>query len=222
MSPRKNILLVTPTHLELHGMGLSSDHSLHGLEVSVCGFGPVSTAIFLTQALLRRRYHMVVLAGLAGAYEGMGVGVGDVCVAQSEVYADMGRCKGMNVEPIEDANCLRFELFKAWNASLSSCIQEIIAKDEAKLVDMATVCGVSCSMERAKLIAARWRVALENMEGAAAAQVCELYGIPLLEVRAVSNLAGDCDRSNWQIQSSLKVLSAFLMNLSRNWAILHE
>ena len=39
----------------------------------------------------------------------------------------------------------------------------------------------------------------ESMEGAAAAHVCALYGLPFLEVRGISNLVEDRDRERWRI-----------------------
>ena len=40
------------------------------------------------------------------------------------------------------------------------------------------------------------------MEGAAAAHVCVLYGVPFLEVRGVSNMVADRDRSAWDLEGA--------------------
>jgi futalosine hydrolase len=40
------------------------------------------------------------------------------------------------------------------------------------------------------------------MEGAAAAHVCALYGVPFLELRGISNMVGDRDRSTWLIDQA--------------------
>ncbi len=217
MAHLERVLLLTPTRMEMQGMGLSlqniGQHTGHGFEIAVCGFGPVSTAVFLAQRLCRSSYDMIVLMGLAGAYAGTKARVGDLCVVESEVYADLGRCIGNAIEPIEtteEAMPLRFDLRSSWHSSLRGCIDDVVAETGAKMVDMATVCCVSCNQERAMSIAMRWSVAAENMEGAAAAQVCAGYGIPLLEVRAVSNWASDCDKSHWRIQPALDQLRDFI------------
>ncbi|MEZ0328345.1 MAG: futalosine hydrolase [Dissulfuribacterales bacterium] len=214
----KKVLLLTPTHMEMQCVGLSLQDSGqdvgHGFECAVCGFGPVSTAVFLAQRFSRSDYDMILLMGLAGAYSGSQVQVGDICVAESEVYADLGRCVGNVIEPIEiveETTSLRFDLLTYWNASLFGCIEDVVVETGAKMVDMATVCCVSCNQERAMSIAMRWGVAAENMEGAAAAQVCAVYGIPFLEVRAVSNWAGDCDKTRWRIQPALARLRDFIL-----------
>ncbi len=53
----------------------------------------------------------------------------------------------------------------------------------------------------ARELAERWEAMAESMEGAAAAHICALYGMPFLEVRGISNLVGDRDRAAWEVQT---------------------
>lgn len=70
--------------------------------------------------------------------------------------------------------------------------------------------------ERAMELAERFGALVESMEGAAAAHICALYGIPFLEIRGVSNLVEDRNRESWRIdlgaevagRATLAVLSA--------------
>ena len=39
----------------------------------------------------------------------------------------------------------------------------------------------------AEVLARRWGALAESMEGAAAAHICALYGVPFLEIRGISN-----------------------------------
>ena len=45
----------------------------------------------------------------------------------------------------------------------------------------------------------RFEALCENMEGAAAAHLCACYGIPLVEVRAMSNIVEKRDRKKWDL-----------------------
>ena len=65
--------------------------------------------------------------------------------------------------------------------------------------DCLTMSCVTGTQEQADDLWRRWGALAETMEGAAAAQVCLLYGVPLLEVRAISNLVGDRDRESWDV-----------------------
>ena len=62
------------------------------------------------------------------------------------------------------------------------------------------VTGVAAEAEE---LAERWEAVAESMEGAAAAHVCALYGMPFLEVRGISNLVGDRDRAPWQVRRAV-------------------
>ena len=57
----------------------------------------------------------------------------------------------------------------------------------------------------AEAIAARFGALAESMEGAAAAHVCALYGVPFLEIRGISNMVVDRDRDGWQVRRAAAV-----------------
>lgn len=57
----------------------------------------------------------------------------------------------------------------------------------------------------AQAIGARWGALAESMEGAAAAHICVLYGVPFLEIRGISNLVTDRDRGSWQVRRAAAV-----------------
>ncbi len=40
----------------------------------------------------------------------------------------------------------------------------------------------------------------ENMEGAAIAHICRLYGIPFVEIRGISNIVEDRDKDKWNMR----------------------
>ncbi len=54
-------------------------------------------------------------------------------------------------------------------------------------------------------VARRWGAVAESMEGAAAAHICALYGVPFLEVRGISNLVVDRDRASWEMDRAVAV-----------------
>jgi futalosine hydrolase len=60
-------------------------------------------------------------------------------------------------------------------------------------------------LSEAEAVALRWGALAESMEGAAAAHICALYGVPFLEVRGISNLVADRDRSSWQVDRAVTV-----------------
>ena len=56
------------------------------------------------------------------------------------------------------------------------------------------------------------------MEGAAAAHVCALHDVPFLEVRGVSNLVEDRDRSKWRIGEAAEAAQRVVLKLVEAFA----
>jgi futalosine hydrolase len=54
------------------------------------------------------------------------------------------------------------------------------------------------------------------MEGAAAAHVCALHDIPFLEVRGISNLVEDRDRSKWRITEAAEAAQTVALKLAES------
>ena len=53
---------------------------------------------------------------------------------------------------------------------------------------------------------------VENMEGAALFALCEHYGVPFAQIRAISNYTDDC-RSAWDIPTALNALTTTINRL---------
>ena len=172
------------------------------------------------------RPSLVLQSGVAGAFPGRGEesspGVGDLVFATEEIYSDTGSSSpdgwqsagelGLpiaQVQGIESGG--RFLL----DAGLVRTAMEAVGKTEegerpggppavyaGPCVTTSRITGVQTEGEA---IARRWGALAESMEGAAAAQVCALHGVPFLEVRGISNLVVDRDRASWEIARSGEV-----------------
>jgi futalosine hydrolase len=71
----------------------------------------------------------------------------------------------------------------------------------------------TCTGTDARAFAMRARTggAIENMEGAAIAHVAGLSGIPVGEIRGVSNIAGKRDRTAWKIKEAAEAAQRALL-----------
>jgi futalosine hydrolase len=65
-------------------------------------------------------------------------------------------------------------------------------------------------------LAFRWEAVAESMEGAAAAHVCALYGVPFLELRGISNMVVDRDRGSWKVEAAVSVAGEAALHVCRN------
>ena len=184
---------------------------LHSLaaRVVLTGIGAVNTAHALTRELLTQPPPaLVIQAGVAGAYVPAGIAVGSTVLASEEVYGDVGviTTEGwLSAEeigiPLVDATATRPARFNRFPL------------DERLVARAATVCGpllartgrfltlsqVTGTRAGGDALHARFGALCESMEGAAAAHVCALHDVPFLEVRGISNLVEDRDRSRWRV-----------------------
>ncbi len=163
----------------------------------VIGMGKVPASLGSYEIFRTLKPQVAVLAGIAGGYEGSGVGLGDVIVSTEEVMVDEGR-RGVDwLRPIF-RDFPRYKLFAP----------ELHFKKGV----FNTVSSVSGDRKVAKLYRDLTGALCENMEGAAVAESARLFGVKLVEIRVVSNICGwgDIDWSTLdRLRDSLLILREF-------------
>ena len=160
-----------------------------GLDVLVTGVGPVNAAIALTRRMARGDVDQVVCCGVGGAYPGSGLAVGDVVCARTEQFGDLG---AETPDGFLDLVDLEF----ADGAERRFALDLFPVARRVHFVTCSTCTGTDA---RAARIAQRTGGAVESMEGAAVVQVARTFGVPVGEVRGISNTVGNRDRASWRL-----------------------
>lgn len=167
----------------------------------VTGVGAVNAAYALTRAIERERPDCIVVCGIGGAYPDSGLEIGDVVCAESECYGDLGasspdgfldmKALGIPVVPGETPiyNVLPMQIFPA--------------ERRVPFVTLNTCTGID-ELQHAT-------AAVENMEGAAIAHVAALAGIPVGEIRGISNMVGRRDRASWRVKQAAAAVQEVLI-----------
>ena len=201
------VLVMTAVSAEREAV-LRGLHSDRRFDVLVVGVGPVSAAANTARVLATTEYGLVVSAGIGGGFPGRAE-VGSLVVANEIVAADLG------VETPEGFSSLDELGFGSTriqvDASLVNGVTEALlaAKLPVKTGPVLTVSTVTGTAESAKEMAARVPGATaEAMEGYGVALAAYDRGVPILEIRAISNLVGPRDRTAWRIKEALDVLEA--------------
>ena len=201
------LLVTAATDFEMAAF-LSACSPATAITSLVTGVGPVETAVRLTAFLATSvaPLHGVVNFGVAGAYileDQPGAGLLDICLAEREVLGDLGICYGEAMKPLRGE---AFEILDAFDldTGLLHQAESILASAfiPYKRGVFATVNCVSGTRKRGVLLACQHQALCENMEGAAVARVCRHFGLPLLELRCISNLVEDRSLQNWQLQKA--------------------
>jgi futalosine hydrolase len=81
----------------------------------------------------------------------------------------------------------------------------------AKCVRFVTVSTCTGTDAMARAIEARTGGAVENMEGAAVAHVAHLHGVPVGEVRGISNIVTNRDTSQWKLKNAADLAQEALL-----------
>ena len=168
------------------------------LGVGILDFS-TNLSVLLSRFAAEGPFTHVVLAGICGAYPGRGLNVGDVVRVESERVGDLGVVG-------------RDGSFTPWNQVLNVPVQVYESSPlrgvPASLGRLKAVSGltVNCCTGTSAMAAERvqnFDVDVESMEGAACFSICRAFGMSCLEIRAVSNIAADRDKSSWRIKEAL-------------------
>ena len=193
---------------------------IHGKEViyMFSGMGKANAAHAATVLLEKFSPDMIILFGVGGAYPSTGLRVGDIAVAEKEVYGDEGvqvkdGFQGTDFIGIPHAKKGRKKYFNGFplNEKLVGKVKKVIppcpplvkggwGDFKIKVGTFVTVSTCTGTRKRAIELRKRFRAICENMEGASVAHICTLYGTPLVEIRGISNVVEDRDREKWNIR----------------------
>lgn len=202
---------------------------LDGAEVVLLpgGMGKTNAAHALTALLETRPVRGIVGFGIAGAYPGSGLAVGSVALATAAVYGDEGvqtptgwiSTEGIGIPlwpgrgpPVFNEFALDAARVERARAALSA------AGFDVRTGPFVTVSCCSGTAALGRTMAERFPGALcEGMEGAAVAHVAAIYGVPLLELRAVSNLVEDRDLTRWRIRDAAQTAQEAVRVLVGAW-----
>ncbi|OKJ60186.1 futalosine nucleosidase [Streptomyces sp. CB02009] len=187
------------------------------IDVLVGGVGPAavaaSTGTALAYAALTGAgagagapYGLVVSAGIAGGFQPLAP-LGSVVVSSAVVAADLGAQTPDGYLTVDELGFGRSShpVPEALTGRISAVLDAAgLPHTVGPVLTVSTVTGTA---DRAAELAARHPgAAAEAMEGFGVAEAAGAYGVPVAEIRAVSNAVGPRDRAAWRIGDALHAL----------------
>ncbi|MFD6417314.1 futalosine hydrolase [Streptomyces sp. NPDC060194] len=204
-TPHVLVATAVPAERDAVARAFPAGASVAGAAVDVVavGVGPAAAAARTALELGRRPYGLVVSAGIGGGFAPHAP-VGSLVVADAIVAADLG---AETAEGFVSVTSLGFG--SVLHTPPAGLVRAFAAASGAAAGPVLTVSTVTGSAERAAALRARHPGALaEAMEGFGVAEAAAAYGLPVLEVRAVSNPVGPRDREAWRIGDALAALTS--------------
>ncbi len=191
------ILVAAATEMEFAGL---PGHLGKDVRFFATGAGAPCTTMRLTELLCRERFAMLVNIGITGSYSAE-IALGSVFQVVNDTFADLG------IESPERFSPLR---------EFSFCPPEIAelnaeTPNEDFATGLETITGFTYNTVHGSAEGiARLGITqgLESMEGAAVQMVCKRFGLPHLQIRAVSNYVEPRNPANWNIPLALANLES--------------
>ena len=201
-----DLLLCVATELE--GAVLRDRlRSISNVQIVRMGVGPVNAAHAVTIAITRERPSAIVVCGIGGAYPSSGLSVGEVACAETECYGDLGADSPTG---FLDMKAIGFPIVESPVALYNDLpLQVFPVSTRAKFITVTTCTGTDAA---ARAIEARTGGAVESMEGAAVVHVAHLHGVPVGEVRGISNIVTDRNPAAWRIKEAAAAAQEALLS----------
>ena len=178
----------------------------------VSGVGIPATLATLLPRLLAHRYSLVVNIGIAGAYIGGDLAIGDVVMASGDCYADLG----MELPDAPGFLPLSETAFgDDYPERLDLCVPPLFPLPAGGLVFGATVNTCTGTDETGNRRFAQTGAHFETMEGAAVAHAGRIAGVPVCQIRAISNVAARRDMTPENIRLALSNLREYFALCAR-------
>ncbi len=180
------------------------------------GIGAINAAANSAVLISQKNFSEVWMTGCCGSYH-QDIKQGDVIVAQEEIYGDYGIKGSQGWQSPENFSFsfLKIQDKKYWHRFPCKTRKfSIHLPYRIHYGSLLTVSTVSGTKKVADILKKRFEALGENMEGAAVAQVATSYNKPFIEIRGVSNMAGDRNHKHWRMDiafyNSQKAITDFL------------
>ena len=224
-----SILLITATSLEAEPLfkerkweeqscQLAKLYKYKNIYLAHLGLAKTNTAAGLALLIQKLKPKSVIQFGIAGMYPKSGLKLAQVVVAETETHIDCGlkTKNGFGMQelgfPLLEKEKNYYNVFPM-NQGLKK--EFIMLGLEPK--PFATSETITTNLEDANGIESAFKVAVESMEGAAAAQVCLALDTAFIELRAISNVVGERNKDNWELQNAVNAVNiAVIAYLSRH------
>lgn len=228
--------LLRQTLRELQCTSLASLKVWHGLwyETPIClahsGLGKAASAASAMALISKFQPRALWLFGCGGAYPASGLAIGDIALAECEIFGDEGVETPLGFQDLEEMglpmrNDVRGIVYNKWpvDDGLLNWSKPLLAEYARQTGrhfsagPFVTVSSCTGTTERGAALAERTGGCCENMEGAGASLACRQTGVPFLELRGISNLVEDRDPARWDLSRGMRSAQEAVLDLLSHW-----
>lgn len=204
---KMDLLIVAATELEIAPF-LTANHKA---DVLITGVGIPATIFNLNQKLSQAKYDLVIQAGIAGTFKEPFEKT-TVFAIESDIFADIGVDEKGNFKTLFELGFMDENEFPYKSGWLKN-EQELIKKLNLPLVKAITVHRITDDKSYLKKLFEKFSADIESMEGAAFHYVCLLRKVNFVQIRSISNIVGERDKTKWKMKEAIASLNNELEKL---------
>lgn len=180
---------------------LSTQINTLRVDVLITGIGLVATTYALTRLLSESNYAVVLNVGICGALDSA-LSLESLVHVISDCMPEIGYDSPLGIQPLKLPAGMAPVVTEIHNAFEYSC--EVIKNiPRVKGVSVQTVTG---TYEKATCLRNAFGASVESMEGFAFLSVCNWFGQTCVQLRSISNRAGETDKAGWRMEGAVKNL----------------
>jgi futalosine hydrolase len=215
------ILLVAATNFEIQPAinylaGRDCVIGNNHFEVLITGIGSMSTTYWLTKTIAKHRPNLLIQAGIGGSFSA-DYPPGSIVLVKEEVTGDLGVEENNEFKDVFDMGLPQIvEPYTGKN--LENKHTALLQQYNLPLVRSVTINEITTRPVRIQQLQQKYQPVVESMEGAAFHYVALVEKIPFIQLRAISNMVGERDKSKWRMKEAIEILNEQLIKMvTREW-----
>lgn len=206
-----NLLIVAATEFEIAPFLKKNIKA----DVLITGVGIPATVFHLTEKLIAKSYDLAFQAGIAGTFT-TNFNLGEVVMVKEDTFGDLGIDEHGNFSTLFDARFLGKNDFPYTNGFLKNN-NPFFEKNKLPAVKAITLNKITDNRLQIQNIQQKFSAEVESMEGGAFHYVCLQKKINFLQIRSISNVVGERDKTKWQMKKTIENLNRELLNIIENF-----
>jgi futalosine hydrolase len=200
------VLLCAATRFEIEPtIQYLASENITNIDILITGVGLLSATYQITKAVSRKRPQLILQAGIAGTFDS-NLQLGSVVLVESETIGDLGVMEQGMFRSVFDMKLVQ-ENDTPWSHGSLLNASEILNQSKLQKVRSVSINEITTLPSRIEHYKSSLGATVESMEGAALHYVGLLENIPFLQVRSLSNFAGERDKSKWVINVAIEKLN---------------
>lgn len=205
-----NLLIVAATEFEIEPLL----HQNLRADILITGVGIPATIFHLTKKLMTKNYDLAFQAGIAGTF-GDSIKLGEVVLVKEDAFGDLGIDENGNFKTLFETGFSNKDETPYTEGRLVNN-HSFLKENTLPLANAITINKITDDLLHLKKIQQKFNADIESMEGAAFHFVCLQQKINFLQIRSISNVVGERDKTKWQTKKAIVNLNEELLKIIEN------